>query len=460
MPIIASARERLARARDAIKMPTLPSWWKRKDVTAERRAVAVQVHPVLIYGCFVAAYGAAIVEACFMFLRVVRMVGDYSWRVHYVGGSDGVLGWEWEASFTLHPVLAVVLALASAVVVWFSLIWVPGQLALRGQGFWRRGTLIIVGIVCNLYILSNVVVGGQANRTEDMRDAMVVEQQAGQDRASIERRIERIDERLAAMRDRNRTNEYAALAATVGAAEYRRLYICDECLAREPSAARRELLGRAIGAAVQADNLEAERAALDDQLTAAPTEAATAATLTDEAGAPMAWLAARIDAWQYVILGLALSSIAIFGTFWGLGLLQARALLDPTVEEEKARTPTDAAPGADTPPPGDASPVDDELVLPPLPAPRDDPAFAETQVTVDEQGRRLRRVSGSFRAERGAAQSQADARRAAEPDPAPSTTQPESDDGEPTGDPLQDILNDTAAKARAAAAAREQADAK
>lgn len=395
MPLIDGAR--LAQMRDAIKMPRLPSWWKRKDVTAERRAIAAQVHPILIWGLFVAAYGAAFVEVCFMFLRVIRMTGDYSWRVEYVGGSEGVLGWKWEASFTSHPLLAGILFLASAVVVWFSMFWVPSQIALRGQGFWRRATLIVVGIICNLYILSNVVVGGQANRTEDLRDSMVVAEQAGATREALQREIDGIDQQLRDMRDRTRTNEYAALAATVGVEEYQRLYICDECLARERDPARRELLRRAIGAASRADGLEADRAALQERLLAAPTQAAVAVQLTDRAGEGMATFASYVDAYQYVGLGLALSLVAILGQFWGVGLLQARALFDPSVEEKQQTNedePTDEPvddPANQTTGP---APPDDELILPPLPDHRTlkDPEFDEVQLTVDEQGRRQRKV--------------------------------------------------------------------
>lgn len=407
-----------ASARDKIKMPELPSWWKRKDVTAERAAVAAQIHPLLISGFFIAAYSAALVEVSFMFLRVVRMVGDYHWKVEFDGSR--LPPWTSEASFTIHPVLAVVLFAASAVVVWFSMLWIPGQLALRGQGAWRRLTLVTVGVICNVYILSNVIVGGQANRTEDLRDAMVIEQQAGQSRAQTEARIADIDVELDRLCDRSRNNDYNAAACNAGEAAYRATAMSPEMLAREEPA-RRRIIERAVQSAIRADALRAERQQLRAELAAGPTQAAVAATLTDDAGRGMATFAAYVDAYGYVALGLALSLVAIFGNLWGLGLLQARALLDPDAPKEEAEAARaeareDAAAAASAPGAGDGGGEAAEealLELPPLPDLRgvEEPEFDALAAAVDEEGRVLRKFSG-WRAPRA----KNDKRRAPEPD--------------------------------------------
>jgi hypothetical protein len=435
------AAKAAARVKDWLKVPELPSWWRRKDKSAERRAAASRVHPVLIWGCFTAAFAAAIVEIGFLTVWCIRAVGDIDLTYHAAGGNaaGAAQANEWAFSLTLHPILFVLLLAACAVIVWFSLFWIPGQIALRGQGRWRRVTLVGVGLLCNIIILSGVVSTGHTNRVEDMRDAVVEEESLAQSRAQMEARVADIDARLAQMRDRTRNNEYAATAANVGAAAYRRSYMSEEALARSPEA-RRDIIIRALGAAEAADALEAERSALRAQLAAAPTQASVAVSLSDEAGAGMEWLAQRVDAYRPLGVGFALSLVGILGSFWGFGLIQAQALLDPTApEQEQAQARAEAREDAETIP---AAPTADEaamaaahapeppLDLPPLPDLRGqaDPDFEGLSAAVDEEGRVLRRVE-SYRA---APRAKSDARRA----PAPAAPEP---DDETAGDDVDDI---------------------
>lgn len=464
MGIVDRAKERMSQsfvaARDAIKMPTLPSWWKRKDVTAERAAVASQISPMLIFGFFFAAYAAAGVEVGFMLLRVVRMVGDVHWKFDWVGGNaEGVQPrFVWDFALTLHPVLALLLFFASVVVVWFSLFWIPGQIAARGQGVIRRVLMIFVGLLANIFVLSNVIVGQHDNRTEDLRDAAVVAEQAELGRATIERNIVRIDEQLTAMRDQARVGVYAAIAASVGEVAYRSDYMSAEAMAGEPSEARRQIIRRAAGAATRADALEAERRSLETQLEASPMESATAISVTDEAGAGVAWLRDRVDAYQPVALGLTLSLIAIFGHYFAFGLLQARALLDPMAPEAERIAAASLASAAMRSGSSEeekrdiAEPAAAELDLPPLPDLRgiEDPVFDAIGATVDEEGRVMRRFSGW----RGAPKAKQDRRRAPEEEPAESAP-PQGD--APAGendDELSDIASWVRGQARAAEPAK------
>lgn len=421
-----AARSRAGAMRDRagewLKVAKLPDWWRRSDKSAERRAVATRATSFLADLYLVFALSAWVLEFGFATLWAIRANGDLDWT--WQVGTQGELGGPWAFQFSAHLIPAVLTTAAVAVIVGVSVSWIPAYNGLKGFGRLRRGAMGVVGPLCTVIAISGAIVVQAENMALSARDTDNVRQAAGQTRESLDRQITGIDAQLAAMRDRRQTNEYAALAATVGAAQYRELYICPACLAREPDAARRQLLQRAVGAAVAADDLEAKKARLNAQLEHAPTEASlrsvTHAVQSNDVQSTVDWISDH----RVLLLGATLSLVGLFGLWWRQGLREAHELLDPAAPEREA----DVRPEAPTP----ATPPIDELDLPGLADWRaePDPEFAMRSVTVDEQGRRMKRVGAHWRVDDDSAPkaSPRDVRRAEAPAPAEPEAPRETED--------------------------------
>lgn len=200
--------------------------------------------------------------------------------------------------------------------------WLKMALALKFRRDWRApfgsggGTpwskvfVIAVGVIIAGAVITLATKLQDTGRQMDAREGAVMEQQLGQERATLVAQRERIEQRLTEMR--NHENQYMAVAATVGAEEFARTYLSDETLANE-TAARRGLLERSLGAARVADQLEADILALDAQIAALPVEAEVAREVDIDRGA-LSWIEELflvVPLW----LALAIEAIALVMKF-------------------------------------------------------------------------------------------------------------------------------------------------
>ena len=399
-----------------LKAPKLPDWWRRQDRSAERAAVATRATPFLasLYGAL--ALTAWFLEFGFATLWALLANGeiDWTWRIDLAGTG-------WAFLFSAHLLPAILTTMAVAVIVAISVTWIPVYNGLAGMGRLRRGSVLVVGPLCTAIAIMGAIVVQVENVSDDARDAAVVQQQAGQDRASIERQIARIDNELAQATDQGRVGRYAAIAATVGEDAYRRDYLNAEVLAAE-DASRRLILQRALGSATAADALRRQRAEAEEALRTAPTEASltetTSAVETDYILGLVQWASDN----RVVLIGVTLSLIGLFGLWQAQGLREAHALLNPDAPRQeaedalaRAREEAEIETIGAAPPPAPADePAIGELDLPPLPDLRgvEDPAFDGLNATVDEEGRVVRRFAGW----RAPPKARNDKRRAPEPD--------------------------------------------
>jgi hypothetical protein len=402
---IDGAKLRLDGARAAagnwLKAPKLPDWWRRTDRSAERAAVATRATGFLASLYLGMAVWAWVLEFGFTALWAIRANGEFDWTWRHV-----VIGADWSFNFSAHVLPAILTVGAAGLIVGVSVTWLPGYNGLAGMGRVRRSSLAIVGPLCTFFAILGAIVVSTDNANMDARDAVSVQEQAQQSRESIQRQIDGVNQQLAAMRDRRSTNEYAALAATVGEQQYRQLYICDACLAREHDAARRQLLLRAVGAAVAADRLQAQQARLETQLKNAPTEASLRSTAHAVEDHTITGLVQWASDYRIVLLGCLTSVIGLLWLWLAQGLREAHALTDPDApvrekaearKQDRAEAETDALRGEHAPPGAEEPWLD----LPPLPDLRgvEDAEFDGLSATVDEEGRILKRVQ-SWRAPR------------------------------------------------------------
>lgn len=270
----------------------------------------------------IATICAAFVEWYWALLFCIEATGWIEWNWETTAGNRGEPGaWLWDFGFSAHiPVLVGLLA-ATAPIVMVSMVWLPVQFAMRGAGVWRRGTLIACGVLANILVVISGTVVMNYNRQESVREALVVEQQAGQNRGAIQAQIDAVNADLARLSDRRANNEYAATAANVGAVAYRAQYMSAEALQRSPEQ-RRDIIVRALGAAERADALRSERTALIQQLAAAPTEAAVAANVQDNVGRELNTFAQYVEVWRPPFVAFICTLIGIFGAWWVLAMLE------------------------------------------------------------------------------------------------------------------------------------------
>ena len=426
--------ERASRAVDWVKLPELPSWWRRKDKGAQRRAAATRSPGWMISFFLAIAIGAALTEFVFVMIWCIRAVGDVEWLWNYAAGSAVAGSNEWSFDLQLHMLLWVPIVAASVWIIGVSTLWLPGQLAMRGQGFFRRFSLIIVGLVCNAIIVAGAIQVQQENRVEDMRDAVVQEQVGVQSLAAIDARLVQANAELERMM--NNRNAYLAQAASVGEAEWVASYVRQ---ARATGDARLPMIERATGAARAADAMRARISTLTDQRATAAVQPAAVVEVRQRATDWLAQLSEFIGAYRIVFFAVALSAIGILATWWALGISQARALLDPTAPEvEEAPMMQNAV-----------SEEVEKSIIAPAPEPdldidlprladwrtEDDSEFSGRQMMVDETGARLRKVGAHWRADdRPAPASALDRRRRtpldeAAPQPVPPSPELEPEDG-------------------------------
>ncbi len=451
-----------------LKLPDLPAWWRGKDRAGHRAAARARTGKWL--GWFVIALGfsAGLGEAGFMFLFVLRAVGDvqWTWRFEQTASSGVTLPSvdEWAAALTVHPLLFLLLFWASLVIVGFSLVWIPLQLAVRGHGRLTRVSIVLVGLFCNALVLAGGFHGQNTNRLEDIRDEVVSERQVASGVAALEDDLAAAQARLDDLMGDPAiaSPSYQMQACRLGGEGWAG-YVRNAAARNDPALA---MIERAQNSAAQCDALRQERDDRQSALNEARREASSVISVRNIAASDEAApdrVSTFIEQWRPLGVSLGLSFIAIFCFFWAQKLAEARALVseDPALSTEAPPTEgaVDDASGADVIAGVNGS-VDDEPPLAPFALDdwRDAPdeAFEQLSRTVDEYGRRQKRVDGYWRLDddRPAPESKSDRRRSEargapgeQPEPTPEPQSASNDpapDAQDIDDLIDDLMNDGA----------------
>jgi hypothetical protein len=265
----------------------------------------------------IATICAAIVEWYWAILFCIEATGHVTWDYETSFGTATAAASNWSFAFSTHWPVFAGLVLATLPIVMLSMVWLPVQFAMRGTGRWRRGTVIVVGVLANILVIVSGTVVMNHNRQDQVREAVVVEQSAAQGRAAIEARLAFEQEQLRLAL--TNTNPYLNQAASVGAEEWERSYVAQARATNDP---RLPQLERALGAARAADERRAniERLTIE-RATAAP-EAASAANVTDTVGAELNTFAQYVEVWRPPFIAVLATLIGIFGSWWVLALMQ------------------------------------------------------------------------------------------------------------------------------------------
>lgn len=263
---------------------------------------------------------AAFVEWYWALLFCVEATGAVDWNWATAISSTTQPQGAWDFSFSAHlPVLIGLLA-ATAPIVMLSMVWLPVQFALRGAGRWRRGTIIIVGLLANLLVIISGTIVMNYNRQDQVREALVVEQSADANRAMLTASVEDLRAELDTLM--NHRSAYVATAASVGLAAYQANYASDAAIAAERDPARRGLLTRARGAAARADELRAQITAARQQVAQAAPVAASQANVQDNVGVGLNTFAQYAEVYRPPFIAIICTLIGIFGTWWVIAMLE------------------------------------------------------------------------------------------------------------------------------------------
>lgn len=223
----------------------------------------------------------------------------------------------WNFAFSTHWPVFVGLVCATIPIVMLSMVWLPVQFAMRGAGRWRRGTVILCGLLANVLVIVSGTVVMNYNRQDQVREALVVEQTADANRVMLAASVEDLRAELDTLM--NHRSTYVATAASVGATAYERDYVAQARATNDP---RLPLLERALGSARRADELrqqiQAARAAV---ATAAPA-AASASNVEDTVGRELNTFAQYVEVWRPPFVAVICTLIGIFGAWWVLALIQ------------------------------------------------------------------------------------------------------------------------------------------
>jgi hypothetical protein len=271
----------------------------------------------------IATICAAIVEWYWAILFCIEATGHVTWDYETSFGTATAAASNWSFAFSTHWPVFAGLVLATLPIVMLSMVWLPVQFAMRGTGRWRRGTVIFVGVLANILVIVSGTVVMNHNRQDQVRDALVVEQQAGQSRAGMEAQRAQIQGRLDALLnpDSNSFQSQAARAGVVGWDVYietaRRQY-----QEGTSSAGRLALIESARGSAVAAETYQAQIDALTVRIAEAPTAAAVAMNVEDNVGAELNTFAQYVEVWRPPFIAVLATLIGIFGSWWVLALMQ------------------------------------------------------------------------------------------------------------------------------------------
>ena len=258
-----------------------------------------------------AVNAATLGALAFMILWCLEFVGQIhlDLRFNFEDGLPHLLDYKFEGDLSVLPLLAL-LCVSFGIILW-NKAWVTLFASTPWADWFTKWGALTVGLLGSAVLILGSLDVNQETRVDDRRGALQIEQQAAQDRAALVAQRNSIRTRLTEMR--NHENQYMAVAATVGAAEFERNYLSPEML-RTETAERRRLLQRSLGAARQADALEAQALELEGQIAAAPTEAAVAATvaMTD----PVSQFMNTLGQWRIVVFALTMDLVLLFGPYF------------------------------------------------------------------------------------------------------------------------------------------------
>lgn len=262
-------------------------WWRDRKERAEAKQEQLPAHAAPLLWCVLLTMVgvAALAGSTWMLLIFIAgSVGHVDWTSTYAATEAGVTTNQWAFDMSVHWTVAIGLFLFCCAIAIFNATWLEARKHLHGA---IRNVVTGIGLVVALFMISGAIVVQQRGTDARARDDVVAAQTAAAGAGAIQAQIDAIDRRLTQMRDRTRNNEYAATAANVGAAAYRDNYMSAEALARSP-VERRDIIVRALGAAVAADALEADRMRLSAQLGAANVQTVQAEAVTVRAEGFMA----------------------------------------------------------------------------------------------------------------------------------------------------------------------------
>lgn len=297
---------------------------ERKERAEEKRAARAIAHPEHGHGKFflltipaTATICAAVVEWYWAVLFCIEATGRIDWNYETSFGSAEPASSVFNFAFATHWPVFLGLVCATIPIVMLSMVWLPVQFSMRGTGRWRRGTVIMCGLLANILVIVSGTVVMNYNRQDQVRESVVIEQTAAQGRAAIDARLQFEQEQLRLAM--NNANPYLNQAANVGAAEWERSYVAQARASNDP---RLPMLERALGAARAADARRANIERLTIERAQAAPEAASAANVEDTVGAELNTFAQYVEVWRPPFVAVICTLIGIFGAWWVLALIQ------------------------------------------------------------------------------------------------------------------------------------------
>lgn len=300
---------------------------RRENEKALKHHAAEQLHGhsrfFLLNVPMAATVCAALVEVYWAILFCVEATGRLDWNIETASGSGVAPSLAWDFAFSSHLPVFLGLACATAPIVMISMVWLPVQFAMRGFGRWRRGSLIAVGLLANALVIVSGTVVMNGNRQEQVREGLVVEQQAEQGRAGLEARRAQILGRLNTLTDSANTT-LQAQAARAGAVGWDSYIQTAQRQATEGtiSAARLALIERARGSAVAAEEYQRQIDDLTVQIATAPTAAAVAANVEDDVGQGLNSFTQLVEVYRPPFVALIATLIGVLGSWWTLAMLE------------------------------------------------------------------------------------------------------------------------------------------
>jgi len=304
---------------------------ERKERAEERKAQAlnsVKAHHdshfwlLTLPGTMILFAGG--VEVVWAILFCIEATGHAQLHVEWAAGTIVPAVSKWDFAFSSDVLLLLALMAATVPIVIWSMVWLPVQMKARGQGKWRRVTMIGAGLLCNALVIVSGTVVMNANRQEQVRSGLVVEQSAAQGRAALTARRDAIQARWATLTAPSNTT-LQAQAARAGVAGWDS-YITtarSQLQAGTISQQRFDLIERARGSAVAAEAYQHDMDNLAGQIAAAAPEAATAAHVQDEVGSGMDSFAEHVKVYRPPFVALCCTVLGIFGAWWMIGMIEA-----------------------------------------------------------------------------------------------------------------------------------------
>lgn len=260
---------------------------------------------------------AAIVEWYWALLFCIEATGHVDWNYETAFGNAGAASSLWNFAFSAHWPVLVGLVAATVPIVMLSMVWLPVQFAMRGSGRWRRGSVILCGILANILVIVSGTVVMNYNRQEQVREALVVEQSAEAQRTMLAANVEDLRAELDTLM--NHRSTYVATAASVGYDAYERDYVRQARATNDP---RLPLIERALGSARRADELRSQISAARQAVATAAPAAAVQANVEDNVGRELNTFAQYVEVWRPPFVAVICTLIGIFGAWWVIALMQ------------------------------------------------------------------------------------------------------------------------------------------